>query len=89
MCEYCPDCEGRGSVKTTETVCFEIFREISRSVRQFDAEKLLVLAATDVVEKILDEESSAVAELEEDIAKSIHFKSEDQYAREQFDVVLL
>ena len=89
LCEFCPDCEGRGSVKTAETVCFEIFREISRSVRQFDAEKLLVLAATEVVEKILDEESSAVAELEEDIAKSIHFKSEDQYAREQFDVVLL
>jgi len=82
-------CEGRGHVKTAETVTYEIFREITRAVRQFDAQKLLVLAAPKVVGRILDEESAAVAELEEFTGKTIRFQAEEHYAQEQYDVVLL
>jgi len=89
LCEPCPECGGRGSLKTAETVTYEIFREITRAVRQFDAEKLLVLAAPKVVSRILDEESAAVAELEEFIRKTIRFQPEEHYSQEQFDVVLL
>jgi ribonuclease G len=89
LCEPCPACEGRGSVKTSETITYEIFREITRAVRQFDAEKLLVLASTRVVGRILDEESAAVAELEEFTGKTIRFQAEEHYAQEQYDVVLL
>ena len=89
LCEPCPACEGRGNVKTAETVTYEIFREITRAVRQFDAEKLLVLAAPRVVGRILDEESAAVAELEEFTGKTIRFQAEEHYAQEQYDVVLL
>ena len=60
-----------------------------RSSRQFEADALLVLAAPKVVDRILDEQSSSVAELEELVGKSIRFKREDQYSREQFDVVLI
>jgi ribonuclease G len=89
LCVPCPNCEGRGTIKSAETVCLEIFREIMRSSRQFEASKLMVLASTNVVERILDEQSAMVAELEELIGKSIHFQREDQYDQEQFDVVLL
>ena len=89
LCIPCPLCEGRGSVKSTETVCLEIFREIMRSSRQFDASKLMVLASPQVVERILDEQSGTVAELEELIGKTIQFQREDQYTPEQYDVVLL
>ncbi|MEP6938815.1 MAG: ribonuclease G [Rudaea sp.] len=89
LCEPCAACEGRGNVKTAETVTYEIFREITRAVRQFDAEKLLVLAASRVVGRILDEESAAVAELEEFTGKTIRFQAEEHYAQEQYDVVLL
>ena len=89
LCEPCPACEGRGSMKTAETVTYEIFREITRAVRQFEAEKLLVLATPKVVARILDEESAAVAELEEFIGKTIRFQAEEHYSQEQYDVVLL
>jgi ribonuclease G len=89
LCEPCPQCEGRGSIKSRETVYLEIFREIMRSSRQFEASKLMVVASSQVVERILDEQSSTVAELEELIGKSIRFQSEDQYSQEQYDVVLL
>ncbi|MGD8566556.1 MAG: ribonuclease G [Gammaproteobacteria bacterium] len=89
MCETCPTCEGRGSVKTAETVCYEIFRELMREARQFNAQKFLVLASQEVVDILLDEESTSVAELEEFIGKSINFQVETLYTQEQFDVVLM
>jgi ribonuclease G len=89
LCEPCPACSGRGTLKTAETVTYEIFREITRAVRQFNTEKLLVMASPSVVGRILEEESVAVAELEEFISKSIRFQAEEHYSQEQFDVVLL
>lgn len=89
LSEPCHECGGRGMLKTPETVTYEIFREIVRQVRQFDAVRLLVMASPKVVARITDEESAAVAELEEFLGKSIRFQPDDQYAQEQFDVVLL
>ncbi|KGM52385.1 ribonuclease G [Lysobacter concretionis Ko07 = DSM 16239] len=89
LTEPCHECSGRGTLKTPETVTYEIFREIVRQVRQFDAARLLVIASPKVVARITDEESAAVAELEEFVGKSIRFQPDDQYAQEQFDVVLL
>ncbi len=89
LCIPCPYCDGKGTIKSAETVCLEIFREIMRSSRQFEASKLMVVASPKVVERILDEQSSTVAELEELIGKSIRFQQEDQYAQDQYDVVLL
>ncbi|HQU14962.1 MAG: ribonuclease E/G [Chromatiales bacterium 21-64-14] len=89
LCESCPACGGRGSLKTPETVCYEIFREILRSARQFDAEKLLVLASQEVVDLLLDEESTSLAELEEFVGKPVKLQVEALYTQEQFDVVLM
>jgi ribonuclease G len=89
LSEACHECGGRGTLKTAETVTYEIFREITRAVRQFEAARLLVIASPKVVARITEEESSAVAELEEFLGKSIRFQADEQYTQEQFDVVLL
>jgi ribonuclease G len=89
LCEPCHECGGRGTLKTPETVTYEIFREITRAVRQFEAATALVIASPKVVARITDEESAAVAELEEFLGKSIRLQPDEQYAQEQFDVVLL
>ncbi len=89
LSEACHECSGRGTLKTAETVTYEIFREITRAVRQFEAARLLVIASPKVVARITEEESTAVAELEEFLGKSIRFQADEQYTQEQFDVVLL
>ena len=89
LTETCPVCSGRGAIKTAETVCLEVCREIMRSGRQFEASKLMVVASPAVVDAILDDAQATVAELEELIGRSIRFQREEQYAQEQFDVVLL
>jgi len=89
LCQPCPSCGGRGYVKSAETVCYEIFREIIRQHRQFDVQELLVLARPEVIERLLDEESTSVAELEELTGSPIKLQSESMYAPDQFDVVLM
>ncbi|MBB1126567.1 ribonuclease G [Thiospirillum jenense] len=89
LCESCPCCGGRGSVKTAETTCYEIFREIMREARQFEVETLLVLASQEVIDRLLDEESGHLAELEEFIGRPIRLQAEALYTQEQYDVVLI
>ncbi len=89
LCEPCPCCKGRASLRTAETVCYEIFREIIREARQFDAQEFLILAAQPIVDLMLDEESTSIAELEDFIGKPIRFQVETEYNQEHFDVVLM
>ena len=84
----CPVCEGRGTQKSPETVCYEIFREIMRIARAYENKVLLVMASEVVVERLLDEESATLAELQELVAKTVKFEVEPMYTQEQFDVVL-
>lgn len=89
LCEDCPNCDGRGFIMTAETVCFEIFREIIRQYRQFTFDEMLVLAHQDVIELMLDEQSNALAELEEQTGRAIRLQPESLYLQDQFDVVLI
>ncbi len=87
LCEPCPVCSGRGSIQSAESVCYEIFRELIREARQYDAQQLLILASQDVVDLLLDEESNSLARLEEFIGVPIRFQVETLYTQEQYDVV--
>jgi ribonuclease G len=89
LCQPCPTCEGRGFVKTAETVCYEVFREIQRQARQFESQQLMVLAHQDVIERLLDEESAALGELELSTGKPIRLQTEALYTVDQYDVVLM
>lgn len=89
LCEPCSACGGRGVLKTPESMCLEIFREIIREVRLYKVQTLLVLASNEVVEMLLDEEADMLAELEIFLGVQIKFRVEAQYNQEQYDVVLL
>lgn len=89
LCEPCRACGGRGVLKTAESVCLEIFREVIREVRQYKVQNLLVLASEEVVEMLLDEEADMLAELQAFLGVQIKFRAEASYNQEQYDVVLL
>ena len=88
LCQDCPTCKGKATVKTPESVCYEIFREIMRVARAFENKALLVMASQQVVDRMLDEESATVSDLEHLTGKSISFQVEAMYTTEQFDVVM-
>ena len=89
LCQTCPSCQGRGSLESAETVCYEIFREIIREARSYENETFLVLGSQLVIDRLLDEKSTNVADLEQFIGRPIRFQVEMMYTQEQYDVVLL
>ena len=89
LCEPCPSCQGRGRLKTADTVCYEIFREIMRVARAYHADSYRVLASQVVIDRLLDEESGNVADLEAFIGRSIRFMVDSEYTQEHYDVVPL
>ncbi len=89
LCQACPTCQGRGQVKTAQTVCYQIVREIVREARQFNAREYRIMASQHVIDLFLDEESQALAELSDFIAKPISLQVETAYTQEQYDVILM
>ncbi|RJE76836.1 ribonuclease G [Pseudoalteromonas citrea] len=89
LCGVCPSCSGRGSLKTVETVCYEILREIVRVNRAYDADKFMVYASAAVSEALTNDEYHNLAELELFIGKQVNIQTESLYSQEQFDVVMM
>jgi ribonuclease G len=87
LCQTCPVCEGRGRLKSAETVCYDIMREILRESRAFECDKILVLASQVVIDRLVDEDSANVADLEEFIGRPIEFRVETLYSQEQYDII--
>jgi ribonuclease G len=89
LCEPCPTCQGRGEVKTAQTVCYQILREIVREARQFNAREYRILASQGVIDLFLDEEAQSLAQLSDFIEKPVSLQVETTYNQEQYDVILM
>ena len=89
LCETCPTCQGRGQLKTAQTVCYEILRELLREARQYSAREFRILGSLQVIDLFLDEESQSLAQLADFIGKPISLQVESQYTQEQYDIVLM
>jgi ribonuclease G len=89
LCEPCPSCQGKGIVKTARSVVYDILREILREARQFNPREFRVVAASSVIDFLLDEESQHLAGLSYFIAKPISLQVEPTMGPEQYDIVLL
>jgi ribonuclease G len=90
LCEPCPTCAGRGEVKTADTVCYEILREILREARAFnEAREFRILASQGVIDRFLEEEAPSIEMLSDFIGKRVSMQVESSYTQEQFDIVLM
>jgi len=89
LCESCPTCGGRGEIRTAQTICYEILRELLRESRQFNANEFRILASQQVIDLFLDEESQSLAQLGDFIAKPIRLQVEESYTQEQYDVIIM
>jgi ribonuclease G len=89
LCEPCATCGGRGEIKTAQTICYEILREVVREARQFNARAFRILASQSVIDLFLEEESQSLAQLGDFIGKPISLQVESIYTQEQYDIVLI
>jgi len=89
FCTDCVQCNGRGYVKTVETVCYEVLREILRVNRAYNVEKFVVYTSVAVAEALLGDESHNLGELILFMSKEVDVHAEPLYGQEQFDVVMI
>ena len=89
LCEPCPTCQGRGQIKTSQSVCYEILRSLMREARQFNAREFRIMASQPVIDLFLDEESQNLAQLSDFIGKPISLQVESLFTQEQYDIIFL
>jgi ribonuclease G len=85
LCDPCPACQGRGWVRSVETVCHDIFREIRRQAPGAAGGGLMVLAHQEVVARLLDE-AAGLAGLEAAAGRPVRLQAESSYALDRYDV---
>lgn len=89
LCEPCHTCQGRGYLKSSETVCLEIFRKLMRCARTGSHQKTItVIAHANVIDRLSTSEADVMAQLANMLARNIVFKVETNYSQEQYHIVL-
>lgn len=88
LCESCPYCEGKGYVKSPRTICYEIFRKITRLSRQ-GVERLVITAHPSVAELLSDEERAGIEEIENKYGVKIIVKEDNKLHQENYEMVHL
>jgi ribonuclease G len=89
LCVPCPTCQSRGSIKSLETICYEIYREIKRAAETYGWPGFKICAAPEVTQQLLEEEAPLLAELTAQLGKPIKLMTENYYARERYDILPL
>ncbi len=84
--EPCFYCEGEGWLKSKNSICYQIFRQIEREVWEIPADNLILQVHPDIAGLLLDEEQTAMEELEQRIGKRISVESKEAMHLEQFKI---
>ncbi len=87
LCEPCFYCEGKGTLKSVRTVCYEIFREVERECAGFrDPGNIYVFVNPQVEEVIREEEQDSILDLERRTNKRLIILSREEYHLEQYEI---
>lgn len=88
MCERCPTCAGRGYVKSTETIVYELFRDLMREAREYKPRMLTVIGAPEVIDFIREEESMTFSDLQVLLKTPIRLQSDASSPQGSFEIAL-
>ncbi|SHF62184.1 RNAse G [Desulfacinum infernum DSM 9756] len=89
LCEPCFYCEGEGHLKSTQTLCYEILRELQRDQRELFGRNVLILVHPQVAARLLDEERAALERLEEKLHACFQVQGERHFHLEQYEIAPL
>ena len=86
LCEPCSYCDGEGYLKSKQTVCYEILRELERQRGDLFGRDILVRAHPEVVARFCDEERAPLERVEERIHARIEVKADTNMHLEQYEI---
>ncbi len=87
MTEPCPYCSGTGVIKSTSTICYEIFNEVRKIGAELNGHRVLLRVNPEIARAFREEESAVLRDLKHSIGRDVTVKSDVQLHHEQFDVM--
>lgn len=84
--EPCFYCDGKGSIKSKRTICYEIFRELLERPWNLTESNVVVHAHPEIIDFARNHEGATLKFLEARIKKQISLKPRGSFHQEQFDV---
>ena len=87
ICQTCSSCSGLGYVKTAQTMCYEILRELMRQNESFSAPNYLIVAASEVVELLNGPKRCHLDKVQELVGRPIQLQVAPQSLPHQYEIV--
>ena len=88
LCQPCPYCDGKGSIKSSKTICYEVFDKIQRAMENNNSnkKKILINVHPQVADLLLGEESDYLDRMEGNLDKKIIVKADYDMHQEQYEL---
>jgi ribonuclease G len=86
LCEPCFYCEGEGYLKSKQTVCYEVLRELQRERQDLLGRNLLLKVHPEVAALFCDEERGPLEMVEERLHARIQVKGDSNLHVEQYEI---
>jgi ribonuclease G len=87
MSRHCPHCDGMGYIKSSQTICFEIIREILKMVPHLSSKKIIVRAHPEIIEMFKTEEYELIRDIEKSTRRKYILKEDRGLHHENFDIM--
>ncbi len=88
LLEPCPYCEGKGTIKSVTTLCYEIFRKAERMARH-GQKRVVITAHPLVAEILLDEERQKLEEIENAYGMEVTINENPALHQENYEITAL
>ncbi len=87
MCEPCHYCGGEGMLKSSRTICYDIFRKISRNAAKSSGDTVTVRVHPRIADLLLKEEELTMIQLEKDISKRLVVAPAKELHIEKYEII--
>jgi ribonuclease G len=88
LCDSCPYCEGKAFVKSPRTLCYEIFRKVTRLAKH-GGERIIVTAHPSVADLLSDEERAGIEDIENRHSVKVTIRESRSLHQENYEVTVL
>ena len=87
MCEPCHYCSGEGMIKSRRTICYEIFRKISRNARRTEGSTITLRVHSRIADMLNIEEEPTLIQLEKNTGKRIIIAPSKELHIEKYEIL--
>jgi len=86
LTEPCPYCEGRGYLKSSETICNEILRALRREAQYASGQRVVVWCNPEIAETLAQTYQQEIEILEQKMARPVEVRPDERRHIEDFNV---